>query len=362
MTAPVLTIDIGAIVANWRSLAGRHAGETGAVVKADAYGLGAALVAPALANAGCWRFFVATADEAITLRAVLPNCWIAVLNGCPPGCHAAFIAHDLIPVLNSLEACGRWQAAARAHGRRLAAALHIDTGMSRLGLDATEFLRLRAEPHRLDGITLHYIMSHLISAEHPDAPETALQATRFAAAAAAFPGIKTSLANSAGMFLGASYASDLARPGIALYGGNPTPHLPNPMREIITLSAPILQIRAIEPGDTVGYNASWRTTRPALIATVGVGYADGMPRALANRMTANLDGHKVSLVGRVSMDLMTFDITDHPQTEPGAMIDLIGGDHGTGHTIDHLAHEAGTIAYEILTSLGRRYRRVAKSV
>ncbi|MGC9271216.1 alanine racemase [Acidiphilium sp.] len=356
--APTLTIDVGAVVANWRLLCARHTGETAAVVKADAYGLGAALIAPALAAAGCRRFFVATTDEAFALRRTLPAAWIAVLNGCPPGLEADALAHNISPVLNSLADCARWQAAARKSGRRPSALLHIDTGMSRLGLDAAECATLLAEPGRLDGINLNYIMTHLVAAEDPNALSNQRQAAHFAAIAARFPGIGTSITNSSGIFLGPNFATDLARPGIALYGGNPTPHAPNPMRPVITLSAPILQIRAINAGDTVGYNASWRAGRPSLIATIGVGYADGLPRSLAGRLTARHHDRVIPLVGRVSMDLMTFDITDNPDLTQGTPLELIG----PGHDIDAIAAEAGTIPYEILTSLGRRYRRVVKSV
>lgn len=362
MNPATLTIDTASIAANWRALAARHAGAgggaTAAAVKADAYGLGAALVARALAEAGCRHFFTACLDEAISLRAALPDRWIAVIAGCPAGAEQTFIGHDLRPVLNSLDDCARWQNAARNAGHALPALLHIDTGMARLGLDAAEFARLRAEPQRLDGIALDYVMSHLVSSELPDAAENGRQALRFAELRAAFPGVATSFANSSGIFLGPDFGSDLARPGYALYGGNPTPGQKNPMRPVVALAAPILQIRAIAAGETVGYNATWRAERAARIATIGVGYADGLPRSLADRMTARLNGRKIRLVGRVSMDLMTFEVTDHPEIAPGSMLELIG----PGHDIDDLAHEAGTNGYEILTSLGRRYRRIAKSV
>ena len=362
MSHPTLTIDTASVAANWRDLAARHSrsggGATAAAVKADAYGLGAALIAPVLAEAGCRHFFVACIEEAILLRAVLPDRWIAVIAGCPSGTEPDLIGHDLRPVLNSLDDCARWQKAARNAGRALPALLHIDTGMARLGLDAAEFARLSAEPHRLDGIALDYVMSHLVASETTDAPENARQARRFAAIRAAFAGVATSLANSSGIFLGPDFASDLARPGFALYGGNPTPEQKNPMRPVVTLAAPVLQIRAIAAGETVGYNAAWCAERPSLIATIGTGYADGLPRSLANQMTARFAGRTVPLVGRVSMDLMTFDVTDHPDIVPGSMLELIG----PGHDIDDVAREAGTNAYEILTRLGRRYRRVAKSV
>ncbi len=358
VTAPVLTIDVGAVVANWRSLAALHAGETAAVVKADAYGLGAALIAPALAAAGCERFFVATADEGIALRSMVPAAWIAVLNGCPPGFEPACVAHRLTPVLNALDDVARWHSAGRAAGRALPALLQIDTGMSRLGLDAAELSCLVSEADRLDGIDLAFVMSHLRAAEQGNAPDNRAQAARFRDIAACFPGIRTSLANSSGMFLDTIAAADLARPGIALYGGNPTPGRPNPMRPVVGLSAPILQIRVIEAGETVGYNGTWRATRRSRIATIGVGYADGLARSLSNRLTARHQGRVIPQVGRISMDLTTFDVTDQPDLAPGAMLELIGPDHD----IDDLAAEAGTIGYEILTSLGRRYRRVAKSV
>lgn len=358
MTRPVLTVDLAALVANWRDLAARHPGETAAVLKADAYGTGATLAAPALAAAGCRRFFVATFDEALALRAILPAHWIAVLNGCPAGEEAEAIARDIVPVLNNLGDCEAWTNAARRTGSPLAALLHVDTGMSRLGLDEGEHRRLRAEPAWLEGVALSYIMSHLISAEQPDAPETAVQAARFAAIAADFPGVKTSLANSSGIFLGPGFASDLARPGYALYGGNPTPHLPNPMRPVVALAAPVRQVRKIAAGESVGYNAAWTARRSSRIATIGAGYADGLPRTLGNRMTARFRGAPIPLVGRISMDLATFDVTDHPDIAEGMPLELIG----PGHDIEALAAEAGTIGYEILTGLGRRYRRVVKSV
>lgn len=345
-------------MANWRSLAASHGGETAAVVKADAYGLGAALIAPALARAGCRRFFVATADEAMALRDVAGAAWIAVLNGCPAGCEGDFIDRALVPVLNSLADCARWQEAARAAGQALPALLHVDTGMSRLGLDAGEWAAVLRDRSCLDGIALQFVMSHLASAEVAGAPETAAQVARFAAVAAALPGVATSLANSSGMFLREAARSDLARPGVALYGGNPVPGQPNPMRAVVTLAAPVLQIRVIGPGETVGYNGTWRAARRSRIATIGVGYADGLARTLSNRLTARHEGRPVPLVGRISMDLSTFDVTDLPEIVPGSMLELIG----PGHAVDDVAAEAGTIAYEILTSLGRRYRRVAKSV
>jgi alanine racemase len=361
MSLATLEIDLGAIAANWRELARRHGAATGAAVKADAYGLGMAAVAPALWSAGCRHFFVAHLDEALALRPLVPAAWIAVLNGVPPDSEAVFIAHDLRPVLNGLDDLARWQAAARRAGGRLPAVLHIDTGMARLGLDRHEYARLQAEPERLDGVALDYVMTHLAAAEQPDAAQNASQAARFAAIRRDFPSVLSSFANSAGIFLGARFKSDLARPGYALYGGNPQPHLPHPMRDVVRLTAPILQIRQIGPGETVGYHATWRASRPTRIATIGIGYADGLPRALSGAtcafMAEDFDGPPIPLVGRVSMDLMTFDVTDHPAVTLGMRLELLGPRRG----IDALARDAGTSGYEILTSLGHRYRRVLLS-
>jgi alanine racemase len=356
---PTLEIDLAAIVANWRSLRERHGAATGAAVKANAYGLGAADVAPALHAAGCRHFFVATLDEALALRPLLPEASIMVLNGAMPGSEAEFIAHDLIPVLNSLDDLARWQLAARQAGQSLRAVLHVDTGMARLGLDEREFALLRAEPHRLEGISLDYVMSHLAAAEQPDSPQNEAQRARFAAIRAAFPSVRASLANSSGIFLGPGFASDLARPGYALYGGNPTPGRPNPMRNVARLTAPVLQVRQIGPGDSVGYNATWRAARPSRIATIGIGYADGFLRSLSNATSAlgGFDAKPIPLVGRVSMDLINFDVTDFPAIVPGSLLKLIG----PGRDVDALARDAGTSGYEILTSLGSRYRRVVKS-
>jgi alanine racemase len=351
MTA-TLTIDLAAIVANWRALAAWHEGETAAVVKADAYGLGAAHVAPALAAAGCGQFFVAHLDEALAIRPLVPGAGIAVLNGLAAGRAAAYVAHDIIPVIGSLAELAAWQDAAASRGAPLPTILHADTGMARLGFSAAELSVLRAEPGRLAGLRLDYVMTHLACAEDPADPFNDEQAKAFRAIAAQFPGVPTSFANSSGLFLGPAFQSDLARPGAALYGINPTPHAPNPMAPVVTLTAPILQIREVQPGESVGYNRYWVAQRRSRIATLAVGYADGYLRALSSKTTARFDGIPVPLVGRVSMDLTTFDVTD-THAQPGDALTLIGPQHGA----DALAIDAGTNGYEILTSLGRRYQR-----
>lgn len=342
-----LDIDLAAVVANWRTLAARHAGATAGVVKADAYGLGAARVAPALAAAGCRHFFVAHLAEAIALRPLIGDAFLAVLNGPVPGAEPAYRAHAITPVLGDLASLARWRDSGGGP-----AILHVDTGMSRLGLDEADWSALQATPSLRDGVPLAYVMTHLVSSEDPADPINETQQSRFAAIAAALPGVPTSFANSSGLFLDGC-ASDLARPGAALYGINPTPSAPNPMRPTVRLRARVLQIRAIPPGEPVGYNATWRATRPTRIATAGIGYADGYPRSLSNRGAAFFDGARLPLVGRVSMDLTTFDATDVPGLAPGDWLDLIGPDL----PVDAVAEAAGTNDYEILTRLGPRYVR-----
>ncbi len=322
------------------------------VVKADAYGLGAARVGPALRDAGCRHFFVAHLGEGVALReAIGPGPAIAVLNGFAPGADGDAA---LLPVLNGLPDVEAHAAAAKRRGEAAPAILHLDTGMSRLGLDAREQEAVAADPSRLEGLDLRWLMTHLACADEPDHPLNAAQAARFAdvcARLAATP--PRSVANSSGMFLGPAFAGDLARPGCALYGINPTPGLPNPMRQVVRLDAPVLQIREIAPGDTVGYGATWTAERPSRVATVAAGYADGYLRALSGRALGVAAGRSVPLIGRVSMDLITFDVTDAPPVAPGAAICLIGPEN----TPDDVAARAGTIGYEVLTSLGNRYRR-----
>ncbi len=351
-----LTIDLDALAANWRDLSATHAGETAAVIKANAYGLYAGEVAPKLAAAGCTCFFTAHLSEAVAVRPKILGARLGVLHGILPGEAADFSAHDLTPVLSSLAQLALWRDEARRLGRILPALLHLDTGMARLGLSEAEALHLARTPEELAGIDVIYVMTHLVSAESPEDEINARQAAKFRRLRALFPAARTSFANSSGLFLGADFGSDLARPGAAIYGINPTPSAPNPMRPVIKLSAPVLRITEIGVGDTVGYNAVWAAARPSRIAVLPVGYADGYLRALSQSATARFDGLAVPLVGRVSMDLSTFDVTDFPQIAPGDVLDLIG----PGHDADALALEAGTNGYEILTSLGRRYRRVYK--
>lgn len=355
-----LTIDLAAVQANYRTLCKLALGACAAVVKADAYGLGAARVAPALARAGAETFFTALLDEAIAVRhslaSVRPAPTIYVLNGLAAGPAADFLAHDIYPVLNSLGEIEAWAAAARTAGRALPAAIHIDTGMNRLGLPAPELDVLAAEPDRLTGIDVRVVMSHLACADIPDHTLNGEQLTAFTTARGRLPAAPASLANSSGIFLGAPYHFDLARPGAALYGINPTPGHTNPMRQVVRLQGKILQVREIDAPRTVGYGAAFRAAGPTRVATVALGYADGYLRSLSHRGSARIDGQQVSLIGPVSMDLSTFDVTNvsREAARPGALVDLIG----TDLSVDDVADAAGTIGYEILTALGHRYHRV----
>jgi alanine racemase len=322
----------------------------------DAYGRGAARVAPALCAAGCRHFFVAHLSEALAIRALIPDALLAVLNGLPPGGEEEFAAHNIDPVLGSLVEITRWATLARRLERTLPALLHIDTGMNRLGLDRHELTTLQQNHALLDGISLRYILTHLVASEVPGDALNTTQLRRFHAACAGLPPAPRSVANSSAIFLGADWRSDLARPGAALYGINPTPGQPNPVRAPVRLLARILQIREVPAGESVGYNATWRAPAPRRIATAGIGYADGWKRALSGRGHALFDGSPAPLVGRVSMDLTTYDVTDFSDVAAGDWLTLIGPEL----PVDNVAAWAGTNGYEILTSLGGRIARVYK--
>src|SRR5712672_1337344 len=358
----VLTVDLDAIVANWRKLEKTGVpAECAGVVKANAYGCGAEQVARALSNAGCKTFFVATLDEARVVRAAVPpTAAIYVLDGFLQNSGEAYARINCKPVIGDLYELAEWDVFCRRTGWNGGAAIHIDTGMHRLGLTVTEALglipRINAGDH---GITL--VMSHLASAEQLNNPVNVRQLTAFREIASLFTGVPTSLANSSGVYLGAPFQFDLVRPGAALYGVNPTPESDNPMQPVLELKARIVQIRNIERGETVGYGGTWTARRPTRIAVVSAGYADGYFRAAsANDGTRGAEvivaGRRCPVAGRISMDLMAIDITDLPPkaVRRGHMVTLIG----EGITVDELAHHFGTIGYEVLTSLGRRYARI----
>ena len=355
-TGTTLTIDLDAVVANYRLLSATAPGaECAGVVKANGYGLGAAPVVRALAAAGCRTFFVAHLGEALAIRGIVPDATIAVLNGAAPGAEGEFAAHGLLPVLNSLEAVAAWTAEGERAGAPLPAILHVDTGMSRLGLSDDELDRVAADPSLLDGVALKWLMSHLAVAEAPEHPLNAEQRARFGAVRARLPVMPASLANSSGIFLGPDYHYDLVRPGASLYGVNPRPGAANAVQHVVRLEAPILQLRSIGSPRTVGYGATHGVTGATKIATIPVGYTDGYLRSLSNRGHAFLGRHKIPVVGRVSMDLVTLDVTAVPEAEarPGAMVEVIS----ERNTVDAVGAAAGSMGYEILTGLGARYAR-----
>jgi alanine racemase len=353
-----LTIDTGAIAANWTKLAGLAAGaETSAVLKADAYGLGLEPVARALDRAGCRTYFVATVQEGVELRSILPNARIFVLSGLWSGWQACVVSANLMPVLASAEQLGTFL----DMGAALPFALNFDTGMNRLGFEPAEAGALAAMPQKP---TL--VLSHLACSDERNHALNARQRESFQFVRQAFDGVESSLSSSGGIFLGADFHCDLTRPGIALYGGAAISGEPNPMRPVVKAEARILQIRNAKPGEFVSYGASHRLTRDSRLAIVGAGYADGWHRALSGSGVALREarqpgghgmvaGYPVPVLGRITMDLTTFDVTDVPEDA------LRAGDYvslfGDGISLDDAAHSAGTISYELLTSLGGRYVR-----
>jgi alanine racemase len=358
-----LTVDLDAIVANWRKLEKTAVpAECAGVIKADAYGCGAEPVARALADAGCKTFFVATLDEARIVRAALPSAAIYVLNGFFQNCGDGYAKIDARPVIGDLNELAEWDVFCRRSGWSGGAAIHIDTGMNRLGLTLAEAQgivpRINAGDH---GITL--VMSHLACAESLNHPLNAKQVAAFREIARLYAGVPASLSNSSGIYLGAQYQFDMVRPGAALYGVNPTPEADNPMQPVVELKARIVQTRSVERGEGVGYGGTWTARRPTKLAIVSAGYADGYFRAAgSNDGTRGAEvvvaGKRCPIAGRVSMDLIAIDVTDLPNNAArrGHMVTLIG----EGITVDELAHHFGTIGYEVLTSLGRRYARVYK--
>ncbi len=346
-----LTVRLGATAENYRICRRLAAGAAVAgVVKADGYGLGAAEVTRALAAQGCDTFFVARLEEGITLRPVVPKARIFVLDGVRAETIPALVAHNLTPVLNSLDEIALWAKTGRD------AAIHFDTGMSRLGLSPAELSVLADESRqRLKGINLVLLMSHLACADNPASATNREQLARFRAALGRLPAAPASLASSGGILLGREYAFDLVRPGIALYGGNPHAGRPNPFAVVARLTGRILQLRRVDKGESVGYGASFLVERPMSLATVALGYADGLMRALGNRGMGAIAGEKVPIVGRVSMDLVTLDVTRVPENRLalGAEAEFLGDTL----LLDEVAAAAGTAHYEILTSLGRRVPR-----
>ena len=359
----VLTIDLAAIVANWRKLEKTAVpAECAGVIKAAAYGCGADPVARALASAGCKTFFVATLDEARAARAAVPQAAIYVLDGFFQNCGDIYAKLDARPVIGDLNELAEWDVFCRRSGWTGGAAIHIDTGMNRLGLTVAEAQGIIPRINAGDqGITL--VMSHLACAEALNHPLNARQLAAFREIASLFSGVPASLSNSSGVFLGAPFQFDLVRPGAAVYGINPTPEADNPMQPVVELKARIVQIRNVEKGETVGYGGTWTARRPTRLAIVSIGYADGYFRAgSSNDGTRGAEvvvaGKRCPIAGRISMDLIAVDVTDLEKNAArrGHMATLIGD----GITVDELAHHFGTIGYEVLTSLGSRYARIYK--
>jgi alanine racemase len=356
----VLTIDLDVLADNYRQLRDLAApAECAAVVKADAYGLGMAHAAPALWRAGCRTFFVATLTEAQELRALLPDAVIYAFDGLLPGTAEIFQAANLRPVLNSADEIKEWAAHCARAGEALPCAVHIDSGMNRLGLSAAEVESI-ANAIDWSTLSLALVMSHLACADDPAHAKNDTQRRLFDSLRARFPETLASLANSAGVLLGADYAYDLVRPGIALYGGHPQRRGDNPFRTVVHLKGRVLQVRAAAKGETVGYGATRTLNRPSRIAIVSVGYADGVFRALSTKdgeegLIAYLGPHPAPILGRVSMDLITVDVTDVPEADArrGAWIQLLG----PNVSAHELALHANTIDYEVLTSLGQRAAR-----
>ncbi len=345
-----LIVDPDAIARNYARLTARapHA-ETAAVVKADAYGLGAPAVARRLVREGCRVFFVATVDEGAELRRALGDgeAEIWVLNGYAPGLRSVFVEQRLGAVINSTAELDTYLEAPAGP-----CALHVDTGMNRLGLPPAELEALLAAPGRLADLDIRMVMSHLACAEDATSPMNDRQRQAFAAIAARLPGVRASLSNTGGVLLGPNYHFDMTRPGIGLYGATAGHGAPDDLEPVAVLEAPVLQVRHVQPGEAIGYGATYVADRPRLTATIAAGYADGLPRALSGRGYARIGGAKAPLLGRVSMDLAVIDVTDCAEAaRAGAPARFYGAD------LTELAEIAGTLPYELLTGVGPRVAR-----
>jgi alanine racemase len=358
----LLTVDLAGIKANWRWLdAVSRGAECAGVVKADAYGMGIEPVVAALWEAGCRTFFVAALDEGRRVKVALPDATAYILDGLMPGTAPLYPKWGLRPVLGSLAEIEEWAAYGRSTDQKLPAAVHIDTGMNRLGLPVTEVQALAGKRALFDDFTMTLVMSHLACGDTPDSPMNARQKATFDVLRSQLPAAPASLANSAGTLLGEDYRYDLVRPGIALYGGRAVEGRPNPAAKVVRVEARILQIREAPAGEVVGYGATYTLTRPSRVATIATGYADGFLRSISGPIgrpspPAYVGGYQAPIIGRVSMDLVTIDVTDVPPAiaQRGAWAELIGR-----HVqIDDLADSSGTIGYEVLTRLGPRFQRV----
>ncbi|MBL4612376.1 MAG: alanine racemase [Emcibacter sp.] len=351
-----LTIDLDNIIDNYKSCIKLGRGvDCAAMIKADAYGMGIAQVAPALFHgAGCTTFFVANLQEAIKLRPLVPEANIYVLNGLFPGHLEYFSRHNIRPVLNDLAQIRLWESVTPKN--RPACAIHFDTGINRLGLSPEETAQFITDDSLREKLHISLIMSHLSCSDDPENPINAQQLRDFKAITGHFPGIPASLANSGGILLGPDYHFDLLRPGLLLFGGNPASlPLPETIKPVFQITGQILQIRTLTPGQTVGYGATWTADKPRHIATINIGYADGYLQKFNNCGWVYAKATKLPVVGRVSMDMITVDVTDI-EINAGDDIELFGE-----HITLEMAAEVSTLSqYEILTGVGARYQRIYK--
>ena len=363
----VLTIDLAALTQNYHAMqAAAKGAQTAAVVKANAYGLGLEPVVKTLHAAGCTNFFVALAQEGVELRALVPDATIYVLNGLPIGAAADFAEHKLRPCLTSPEQISEWQDYCQNQAKSaLPACLFVDTGFHRLGLSQTQVADLADTPSAFDGWELCLIASHLACADAPDHPMNASQLEAFRFALSLLPKAPASLANSGGVRMGEAYHFDMVRTGTMVYGGSATGRVEDALAPVACLRAPLLQIRQLSAGDSIGYGATFTASREMTIGLVSLGYGDGLSRYFSGKSGAPspahlmLHGHPTPLVGRVSMDSLAIDMTDLPaslraEAKIGDMVEIFG----PNNPIDRLAMQGQTISYELLTALGNRYKRV----
>jgi len=352
----LLKINLGNLADNYRYLSQKTGGncKVAGILKANAYGLGLKPTVNTLLNQKCDQFFVATLNEALEFREFEQNASIAVLGGLFNGAEETYLHHNIQPVINGLDDLERWNALAKAQNKKFPTMLHVDTGMNRLGLSEEDARKLISTPELYTRLSIDWIMTHFACADEKDHPLTENQAKKFQEITDHFPNAKRSLGNSPGVFRDVQYHTDMVRPGIALYGGNPTPEQPNPMKQVIELQSKILQTRLCKKGESIGYGASHVFDKDTHTATIGIGYADGLLRSHSNKGHFYFNNQPCPILGRISMDLTTIDISncDLPPVQ-GDWVEVIGNNQ----TIDGIANNAGTISYEVLTSLGKRYAR-----
>jgi alanine racemase len=352
----ILTIDLAALAANWRLLRDKvQPAECAAIVKADAYGIGLEPAVTALTKAGCRTFFVAHVSEALRVRAIDRSCNLYLLNGLVPGSSEALAGNDIRPVLSSPSEIEEWAAFSQSRGGGLPAAIQFDSGINRLGIPIDQIERVRPLFNAFEPALLmsHFAESEIVSSRN------GAQIAAFERVRAALPNIPTSICNSSGIFLHERPFFDLVRPGYALYGGNPTPSAPNPMRSVVALQARVLQVRDVAAGERVGYGGEWSAPRASRLATLSIGYGDGLPRSGTaighGGIEAVIARRRCPFVGRLSMDLSIVEVTYLPDgaVRRGDFAEILGDTIG----IDELGRKSGTIGYEILTRLGHRYAR-----